>query len=310
MEQSFFDESALRDPTWKRALTIVKQELAIPSNVWTLIRNGWTGALNITEFVHHLGFCRFNLHSLILAANIQREGDEPEIDVLRRAIMNLGIPMSTVILTINMVCQRVLATKPPTVWRPIFEQMMACIEIGTKLGGRTSMIDSTGGALIGFSRGAGLAILMAHDGAAFRKWYGLTNGVESRELLVQMFGCESYQVAAFALQQLGFGTEIAVGAAIATNQMQVGSTSFGPEVVRWRAAFQWIDALREGRGYPAEIGLRSFFPELAPPRDPSRKNTVLEVLYTEVAKVKRQGSSWTWHLPKTSYEETVQLVNG
>jgi hypothetical protein len=171
-------------------------------------------------------------------------------------------------------------------------------------------LSPAGGALIGFARDAGFALLMAQDGAGFKRWHNNRSGDPraDRESALKAFGTEPYQVSSFVIQQLGFGAELAIGAALATGRLNVEHISFGPEVVRWRAALEWIDALREGRSYPPEIEIRNFFPEIAPPVVQGRKNLVLDSLYAEVSKVKSGGSSWLWHLPRPSYEETALSI--
>lgn len=307
--EQFIEESIRRDPSWDRAYKIASERLQVPTHVWNLFRNGWNGALDTDEFIRVLGFSRLNPSCVLQAANLSDRN--ADVESLLQATELIGLRLSVVVLAINFTCTAILRSEPPPTWRPVFEEMMSNIEIGTKLGSRILSLSPAGGALIGFSRGAGLGLLLAHDPTAFVRWYSLTKGLEGRELLMQHFGCEAYQVSACAVQQLGFGPEIAIGAGIATGRLDPRHITIDDQVLKWKAAFHWIEALRQGRGYPGDLKSRSFFPEVTPPADPKGKNTRLEVLYTEVAKVKRHGSSWSWHLPRPGYEETFKaLQNG
>lgn len=307
--ENFFDNSALKDPTWKRAQQIVDDSMLVPSHIWSTLRKSWLGQLDQNEMLHNLSFSHLNIGCLLSAAGIQERASEGGIVAIKDALTTLGIPLAGVVLAVNYTCTIALKKKPPVAWRAVYQQMMDCIEIGAKMGARVEEIGTAGGALIGFSRGAGLALLMSFDAQAFKKWYAMTQGVEGREMVLSSFGCEPFQVAAFCLQKLGYGTEISMGAAIATGDLHTDYLTLDRDIKKWRAAFKWIDALREGRGFPAEVELRSFFQELTPPSNPSVKNPVLDTLYTEVARVKRSGSEWSWHLPRQSYDETQQMLD-
>ena len=79
--------------------------------------------------------------------------------------------------------------------------------------------------------------------------------------------------------------------------------------MRWKAAYLWIEALKEGRNFPGDLEMRNYFPSIAPPKERSQKNPVLEVLHTEVARVRKDGSQLTWHLPKPSYDKTAEAYD-
>ncbi len=301
--------SPFRDPTWQRALEIAQEELRVGTVLWSAFRNGWIGNAEPVELLKAISMSHIiNPAALLAAAEMPLDRSEQSAESLLHAMSMIGVQMSTAVLAINYVGASILKKRPPPVWRTIFEEMMTSIEIGAKFGARVPLLSSSGGALIGFAKGAGLGLLLMNDPAAFLRWHRQTGGFEGKELLLSSFGCEPYQVSACALQQLGFGADISIGAALATGSIEAPLLEIGPEVLRWKAAFLWIEALREGRNYPRDPEMRSYFREIAPPQDSSARNLVLESLYVDVAKVKRDGSRWTWHLPKPTYEETAKSL--
>jgi hypothetical protein len=78
------------------------------------------------------------------------------------------------------------------------------------------------------------------------------------------------------------------------------------EVKRWLAAYSWVSALKDGRGYPRELEYRELFHEIMPTQD--GRNPTLGMLYTNVSSAKNDGSAWTWHIPQTSYEELEDIL--
>jgi hypothetical protein len=308
MEQrNYLDEFRAKDPTWYQAAKIASLQLKASSSVWRLIRNGWNGLFDPTEFVRALAMCHINPAPLLNAANIDSKG-RAQLSDAEKAVQFLGVRYSSVVIGINYTCLCILRSKPPPVWRPIFEEMMTRVEIGYKLGSRAHELGFEGGALIAFAKTAGLGVLLSNAPKLFREWHSMNQGASGKKLQLEKFGCEAFQVSAFILQQLGFGPEISLGSAIATGGLDPKHISIDREILRWKAAFLWIEALRTGRNYPKEVEMRNFFPEIQPPTQPQEKKVALEVLYTEVARVKRDGSKWTWHLPKNSYEETLEAL--
>ncbi len=284
------------DPTWERAFQIASKRLAINSNATNLIRGAWRGFIDNREYLRLLGFSRFNVAALFEAAEISTTERTNDASLVEQVINYLGPRYCSVVLAINHTCQQISRTKPPnTTWNRIAHEMMTNVEIGYKFGNKAHGVGVESGMLMGFVRGAGLGLLMADDQKAFKRWYQMTDGYEGRKLLLDSFGCEPYQVAAAAVQILGFGSEMAFGAAMGVGALDEKFLNVGPEILGWKATFLWIEALRHGRSYPAKMDMRDFFPELSPPKDPSRKNTALEVLYTEIAGVRRTGSAWRWH---------------
>jgi hypothetical protein len=200
-----------------------------------------------------------------------------------------------------------LSRTPPVGWKPVFQEMGTSIEVGYKFGAKAMPIGIEGGALLGFVPQASLALLMAMKPAEFKTFMTLSrkNKNVSRDEEKEIFGCERFQVAAAILQQLGFGTSIALGSAFGMANLDSSYVILDEEIRRWQAACKWIISLRLGRNYPGEPLVRDFFPEIKPGKNKER-NLTLEVLHTEISRVRSGSSNWTWHLPYSSYEETKE----
>jgi hypothetical protein len=162
-----------------------------------------------------------------------------------------------------------------------------------------------GGALMGFSQNAGRTILLAHDTTRFADWCSNTSDENSRKRALELFGCEPYQVGALALQQLGFGPEIALAAALAGGHLHHELIEDAPVVSTWKAAFNWIEALCRGASCPADAESRTAFNHLLPPEVSGEVTNSIALFHTELAQLVRERSCWMWHLPKGSYEETA-----
>jgi len=305
---SWLEQSGNIDPTWKQAAAIVRRHLMVPTPLWRLIRGGWQGQLDSTQFMRLLGFCRVNCNSLVGAAEIKPSGDgKADLGDVEQALAVLGIRLSSVVLAINHTCRQILNAKPAPAWKALFEDTMTTVEIGYKLGARVPEIGLEGGAIAGFARGAAMGLILAWNPKAYRD-FNLKNKhgrASERQCAVELFGCEPYQVSAFILQALGFGPELAVGLAYGLGHLKSKHLSLDPETLRWRAISEWLDALKFARNYPGDLETRMLFPEIAPSQNGRPKNLILEVLYTEVAKVRTDGSKWLWHLPKESYEASA-----
>lgn len=314
MTSDYLQENTSRDPTWRAAHEIVQKQLAVPTQLWRLIRTAWQGQLDSKEFIKLLGFSRINPVCLVQAAEIDTAGKAPTVEQLEQALQVLGIRYSAVVLAINFSCRAALQKKPPSTWRSIFEEMMVNVEIGYKLGGKAFDLGIEGGVLVGFANHCGIAVLLRHDPKTTKNYYlalkQMKEGAPAdRKNEISLFGCEPYQVASLAMQQLGFGLEVALGVALGTGQLNPAFLEFDQGIARWKAAALWIHALRTGRSYPAEVDMRNYFSEITPPAPgATNQNVVLQALYTEVSKVKSQGSRWLWHLPRPSYEATMEFV--
>ena len=307
--EGFLENEDLTDPTWKQALKVVHNNLPRPSIIWRLIQSSWSGTLaSQSEFMKILSCSALNMRALLRAAELEQPDTQAVAEDVQQAVNFLGPRYAVIVLAINHTCMSILHSKPPPVWRRVFRDMMTDVELGYKLGARTSELGLESGMLIGFAHGAGLGLLLANDAKGFKKWHSMTGGYQNRDLALKIFGCEPYQVSAFLVQHLGFGTDVALGTAVGTGGLNPSFLNLDREVLKWKAAFQWIEALKEGRGFPRDMEMRTYFSELIPPKSRDDKNTALEVLYTEVAKLRREGSSWMWHLPVPDYEETMRIL--
>ncbi len=306
---TFFQESAIKDPSWNQAMRVARATMQVPSHVSRLFRNSWQGSAEPLDFLKVMGFSRLNPVCLLRAAEFDLEQTEADGTAIERAIAYLGIRLAAIVLAVNYTTRRLIKTNKQGVSIKYLEEMMRNIEIGYKFGGRTSEIGIEGGCIVGFARSIGLGILMVSLPAEYKKFKleKNSNGLTDADFEQQFFGCSSYQVAALALQQLGYGPEIALGVAFGLGNTLPTHMTLDRGILRWRAACQWIDTLEQGRNYPGALDVRNFFPELKPASGGDR-NINLEVLYTEIAKVRNKGSSWVWHLPTSDYDSTRQLL--
>ncbi|RIL11908.1 MAG: hypothetical protein DCC75_01440 [Proteobacteria bacterium] len=294
-------ELAKNDPSWDQALKIAQRCMPVASNVWRLLRAGWYGQVDYREYMHMLGFSRLNLFCLIDCAGLSQEGEPVDAKLLERALQKLGLRFSSVVLAINHVCSCALSNKAPPAWKRLMQETMSDIEIGYHFGARAGALGLEGGCIMGLATHAGHLALMKHDPVAFKKWYTTTKELQAPQAI---FGCEPYQLAACIVQQLGFGHEAAIGVALALGRLNPKGVSLDKLTLGWKSAVLWVEALREGRGYPAEPEMRHVFHEVAPPRDTNSRNPILDTLYAEVSHLRTDHSKWTWHLPKSSYDLT------
>jgi hypothetical protein len=298
------------DDSWDSAFATAHACLDVPTNLSALIRNSWSGIWDTRDFMRNLGFIVMNPKCLLRAADIQvTEGEVGNAQDVDRAVQLLGVRSSVVVVAINYVCQTVLDKNPPDrLWSGIFREMMNLIEIGYKFGGRADGIGTEGGMLMGFARSIGLAILLAQYPKEFGEWFSKTRGVDNPQFVRNAFGCESYQVGAAAIQQLGFGSDIAIASALAVGHLNHDLIEVPKHILHWKAAYLWIECLRNGQSYPADAGSRYCFNGLTPPSFGQPCPPALSTLYSQVAQVRRQQSSWMWHLPVSSYEETTKIL--
>jgi hypothetical protein len=228
---------------------------------------------------------------------------------IEAAVEALGVRASAIIIAINTICEATLDSGPAArVWTPIFKEMMSEIEIGYHFGSSAGSVGFEKGMLIGFSRLAGLAVLLASHPVAFTDWYLRTGGSSSSEDAIATFGCEPYQVSSLLMQRLGLGPEIALGAAVTLGDLHPSVVEAKPIIQTWQAAFCWVQALKAGERRPMNKAALTFFPELADYVDSSVLPLHLEMLFEEVEKLRTGHSLWTWHLPLDSYEETAKAI--
>lgn len=305
-----FDPAFENDDSWDTAFATAESCLSVPTNLSSLVRNSWGGIWDTKDFMRNLGFIVMNPKCLLRAAEFPvQEGETYHAPEVERAVQMLGVRASVVVLAINYVCQTVLNKTPPDkLWTGIFKEMMNLIEIGYKFGSRADGIGSEGGMLMGFARSVGLAVLLAEYPKEFADWFSKTRGVDTPQFVRNAFGCESYQVGAAAIQQLGFGSDIAVASALAVGHLQHDKIEVPQHILHWKAAYLWIESLRNGQSYPADIASRYCFNGLTPPAAGQPCSQALGALYNQIAQVRRKQSLWMWHLPVSGYEEMTKIL--
>ncbi len=297
------------DPSWRCALELVRTTLDIPTVLPALVKNSWSGLYETKDFMHGIGFPGSCPRSLIRAAQMTAQGEQETPADVERAVSVLGVQFSSVIVAVNFVCRAALMQRPPqALWTPLFREMMTAIEVGYHFGCIAPDIGAAGGALMGFSHNAGLAVLLAHDVQRFADWRSEESDENSRQKALQFYGCEPYQVGAMTLQQLGFGPQIALAAALASGKLRHELIEVIPEVSLWRASSYWIDALRRGADFPTDAEARATFDHLPPAGVDGRTTESNAEFYGQFEQLTLNNSTWMWHLPKGSYEETEALL--
>jgi len=305
LRNDYLQLSVAIEPSWGRAAEILSKRIFVQAHVWSLIKSAWFGQTDMKHFFKVMGFSRLNPACLLDAAGTYNSEALHSGASVERAILTLGMRFSSVVLGVNYVCRTVLKSNPPPIWKSVFHELMTNVEIGYRVGAKSHELGLEGGALIGFSTIAGELLLLAEYPKEFKKWrQNQKKGDQLRHSgALDIFGCEPYQLSALLLQSLGYGSELAIGVALGAGGLEPQKLDISHEHKRWRAAYLWIEALKDGRNYPAEVESRQFFSEITPPNPGSNqgRNVSLEVLYTEVGKVRHSGSCWTWHLPTPKY---------
>lgn len=275
------------DDSWQDAYDFVSEHVVIPSHVQRVFRLAWLGILDPDEFFKVLGFSRLSLTTLMGAAEVKPQEMEGLRHAIDQALMVLGIRLTAVVLAVDYICQQCSKEDSPAV-TALIQELMADVEMGYHLGAKTHDLGIEGGALLGFARHAGRLVAQHADKHLRRYLMGSTpdnNGGRAP--------FETYQLTSCLIQRLGFGTDVAVGVALGAGMMKTSHLELSSDVLRWKAGYAWLDALKTGRSYPRDPDMRSFFEELVPPRAGER-NMQLEVLYTEIGRIKSNGSEWMW----------------
>jgi hypothetical protein len=300
----------VQDESWNRAYEIVRSTARIPHNLPHLVRACWNDLVSPTDLVRLLGSPGLPLRSLLRAANIPHISDSIKHGELTTAVEILGVKASAIILAINCVCERTLDSGPSTkVWSPLLKEMMSEIEIGYHLGSSVEKVGYEQGMAIGFSRLAGLALLLISAPKSFPAWYeGIQEGPIDPKETALIFGCEPYQVSSALMQHLGLGTEIALATASTLANADTTVVETHSTFQTWRAAYHWIHALKRGDEAPLCDTARSTFTELCMTNDILRAPEHLAILREQVAEIRQAHSLWTWHLPFSTYEETAQAI--
>jgi hypothetical protein len=299
----------LVEDSWAVAFDVVRASAKVPANLPHIMRTCWHGTVQPTQFLHFMAGPGLPLECLLRAAAIPHQPGEAPAAQLLAAVDMLGVKASAVILAINSLCERTLDSGPANrIWSPLFKEMMSEIEIGYHLGSSIERVGHEQGMLVGFSRLAGLAVLLIRFPDAFARWFADTGGRGAPHLAVKSFGCEPYQISSALMQHLGLGAEVALATASTLGDIDSEIIEVKPSLKNWTATHKWIHALKNGDDAPACEQSRAAFPELCPADGAAVIPEHLLFLKQQVKELQGKPSEWTWHLPLPSYEETAKAI--
>jgi len=301
-------QEALED-SWTIAYDAVRATATIPANLPHIMRACWNDMMGTTEFVRLLGSPGFPARCLLRAAHLPQMGEQPQAPELHAAVDILGAKAAAVMLAINCICKKTLDSGPSNrIWSPIFKDMMTEIEIGYHFGTSVDQVGHERGMLIGFSRLAGLAVLLMRFPEQFAAWYAETGGKSSAQQSIATFGCEPYQVSSLLMQHIGLGTDIALATAATLGDLHTTVVEVRPNMQSWRATFRWLQALKNGLDSPDCEESRQAFAELCVTPGEAGRSHHITLLREQIAEVRKSQSLWTWHLPLPTYEETAKAI--
>ncbi len=299
----------LDEDSWAVALDIVRSCAKIPPKLPHIMRACWHGSVHPAQFMHFLAAPGLPVECLLRAAGISQQPGEPPGGQILEAVDILGVKASAVMLAINSLCERTLDSGPANrIWSPLFKEMMSEIEVGYHLGSSIERVGHEQGMLVGFSRLAGLAVLLIRFPDPFARWFTETGGKGAPHLALSAFGCEPYQVSSVLMQHLGLGAEVALATASTLGGIDREILEVKSSLKDWAATFKWIHALKNGDEAPACEESRAAFPELCPSEGTAIVPQHLIFLREQVRELQGKSSDWTWHLPLPSYEETAQAI--
>lgn len=306
------DKDILQDvheDSWTIAYEAVKATAKIPGNLPHIMRACWNDMLGTTEFVRLLGSPGLSARCLLRAAQLPQLSEQPQAPELTAAVEILGPKAAAVMIAINCICERALDSGPANrIWSPLFKEMMSEIEIGYHFGTTVDHVGHERGMLIGFSRLAGLAILLIRFPDQFVKWYTETEGKGTPQQALKAFGCEPYQVSSILMQHLGLGADVALITASTLGDLDTTVVEVKPTMQSWRATYRWVQALKNGQDAPECAESRRAFSELCINPGETKVAHHITLLHEQVAEVRKSHSMWTWHLPLPSYEETAKAI--
>lgn len=259
------------------------------------------------DFTSSFNMSRIDQSCIIRAAQLV----DPEVRDLEPAIETLGYRSASAVAAIHFISLGLITkTSSERIWMPITRHMMNSIEIGYHFGVSATALGADSGLLIGFAQALGASILLSVGVKELQEVRTLLrDGATTNEFLTR-FECEPCQVASLTLQRLGFGLDLSSAAVMAVGNLNYADTSNDPVTKDWRAASDWIYSLTHGRRAPSRSESARRFPELiAPEGPPSNVPLHLQSMYAQVDAIREMHSTWTWHLPANSYQETAELLN-
>lgn len=295
------------DSSWDTAVLVVRNLVSPPSALSRIVRLSWNGTGCMKEFMASFTMSRIDSSCVIRAAQLM----DKDVQDLEPAISTLGFRTASAVAAVNFVSQGIITkTSSERIWMPITRYMMNSIEIGYHFGASASALGADSGLLIGFAQALGSCLLLSagvKDLAEVRSL--LRDGATTNEFLAR-FECEPCQVASLTLQKLGFGLDLSSAAVMAVGNLNYADSSNDPVVKDWRAASDWIYSLTHGRRTPSRSESATRFAELVPPESPSSVLPLhLQSLYSQVDAIRELHSTWTWHLPTSSYQDTAELLS-
>jgi len=259
------------------------------------------------DFTTSFNMSRIDQSCLIRAAQLV----DPEARELEPAIETLGFRSASAVAAIHFISLGLITkTSSERIWMPITRHMMNSIEIGYHFGVNAPTLGADSGLLIGFAQALGACILLSVGVKELSEVRTLLrDGATTSEFLAR-FECEPCQVASLTLQKLGFGLDLSSAAVMAVGNLNYADSSNDPVVKDWRAASDWIYSLTHGRRSPSRNESAQRFAELKPSEGASSSAPLhLQSLYAQVDAIREMHSTWTWHLPANSYQETAELLN-
>jgi hypothetical protein len=259
------------------------------------------------DFITSFNMSRIDQVCIIRAAQLI----DPQVRELEASIATLGFRTASAVAAIHFISQQLITrTSSERIWMPITRHMMNSIEIGYHFGVSATALGPDSGLLIGFAQALGASLLLSigvKDLAEVRTL--LRDGATNNEFLSK-FECEPCQVSSLTLQRLGFGLDLSSASVMAVGNLNYADSSNDPVVKDWRAASDWIYSLTHGRRTPSRSESAKRFAELVPPEGSGSALPLhLQSLYTQVDAIREMHSTWTWHLPMSTYQETAELLN-
>lgn len=299
----------IEEESWEVAYETVQRAVSLPQNLPHIVRACWNDMLSPLEFIRLISCPGLSVRCLLRAANIEVTGDQISAVDLQNAVETLGVKTSAIMLAINSICECALNSGPSNrVWAPLFKEMMSEIEMGYHFGTNVKRVGHERGMLVGFSRLGGFAVLMTRFPKAFADWYISTKGTGDSAHALRAFRCEPYQVSSVLMQHLGLGSQVAVATASMVGGINHEVFEVSPEMSSWTATYKWLHALKRGELAPQCEHARNAFEELRIERVDGETPEHLNLLFRQIAELRNDSSSWTWHLPLPTYEETAQAI--
>jgi hypothetical protein len=306
--QRRINDELVNDDSWSVALSVVRG-VHIPPALSQLLRGCQGGVVAPEDLLRVIGSKGLSPRSIVRAAQISDHTSPVSTKEIMAAVDMLGVKASSIILAINCVCEQILSSGPALrLWAPMFKEMMSEIELGYHVGSSVEQLGIEQGMLVGFSRLAGLGVLLKSSPDSYEEWHARTSFVLNPTETLEAFGCEPYQVSSLLMQQLGLGIEVALATASTLGQIDSTIIESKPLFATWRATSDWIGALRSGAWEPESSASRELFWQLSSVPGAPLLPSHISALRDQATAIRSGNSQWTWHLPLSTYEETAKSM--